>query len=179
MDNGFPYCRARSPDPALFEIRRSQTTEGRTDTRLRLGDLKLQRWRGTGPRPTVKRAVAVRTVARGPVPRDASSCLNQDLQDYRICRIIFFEFYDNGNAFGHGEGQVQAIPFSHSVVRERPLPNGSREDTPARENKPPSVVCACLQVWQHRAREVSPTGVCRDQEVSPTGKTLSYETPSN
>ena len=27
-------------------------------------------------------------VARGPVPRDASRCLKQDFQDYRIFRII-------------------------------------------------------------------------------------------
>ena len=42
--------------------------------------------RGTGPRPTAARRCSLKhvvlTVERGPVPRDASRCLNQDLQGH-------------------------------------------------------------------------------------------------
>ena len=91
MDNGLPFCRAG----LFFVVQDRQILPC-----LRSGDLKLQKWRGTGPRPTFRVAisacserievpmVAALAVARGPVPRDVSSYLNQDLQDYWICRIL-------------------------------------------------------------------------------------------
>ena len=52
-----------------------------------------------------------------------------------------------------------------SVVREHPLPNGSREGTPAQENKPTVVVCESGSIETRRA--LLP-GRNQDQEVSPT-----------
>ena len=46
-----PLCRSGSPDPDLFVIRRSQTTEGETN-------IVTMRSRGTGPRATVKITLA-------------------------------------------------------------------------------------------------------------------------
>ena len=60
-------CRSGSPDPDLFGIGRSRTTE------VGLARWPVSRvavaWRGTGPRPTVRGAVPD-TAARGPVPRE-------------------------------------------------------------------------------------------------------------
>ena len=41
-----------------------------------------------GPVPRECEEILTVTVGRGPVPRHASRCLNQDLQDSRICRIL-------------------------------------------------------------------------------------------
>ena len=77
----------RGPVPRHAPISEETLSDARMETSEGPALRGLKRSRGTGPRATVSSTLPF-TVGRGPVPRHASRCLNQDSQDSRISRIL-------------------------------------------------------------------------------------------
>ena len=122
----------------------------------RSGDLDLQslareRWRGTGPRPTMRGGVFF-TVARGPVPRERWS--------ERTMARDRPSPYDEGGVFYRSAGACPPRWFKNRffIVARGPVPRDRWGDrTLARDRPSPYEEGRLSAALLHRDREVSPT----------------------
>ena len=126
-----PLCRSGSPDPDLFVIRRSQTTEWGES---RPGGLSYRRRsRGTGPRATVKKNACL-TIARD---RPSRYWKKRHLSRDRTIARDRPSRYGTGTGNHDREGQALALrdrngmpSRDRTIARDRPSRYGTGEVSP-------------------------------------------------